>query len=313
MNGEDSFVPGEQARKARAGGKVIIVGEHAVVHGVAAIAAGLDRGVLAHVSLPTPGASRCEFVLGKRVVEPEDPAHRAVLVLMDHLRTPASAVHVELQMPAGVGLGASAAIGVAIARALLRSHERELSPPALLEAVNLWESVFHGSPSGIDAACVTAGGCIRFRRGEGFRPIRLGRPLQLVVAVAGPPSSTKEMVESVATLRRRQPQRFQQALDAVSQLVTNAEHALMAGDLRLLGELMNHNHLLLSAWMLSTPEIERACQSARAAGALGAKLTGAGGGGCVIALCAEGGQEKIVHTWREQGFECFATDVAPQP
>lgn len=298
---------------AAAGGKVIILGEHAVVHGVAAIAAGLDRGVVARVRPGKRAGEHCAFVLGKRRVEPDEPAHRALRVLMDHLSAPAEAVHVELQMPAGVGLGASAAIGVAIARALLRSQDRQLPAPELLTAINLWEGVFHGSPSGVDAACVTAGGCIRFRRGEGFRPIRLRRPLPLVVAVAGPPSSTREMVESVAALRQRQPERFQQTLDAISQLVTNAEHALMAGDLPLLGELMNHNHLLLSAWMLSTPDIERACQSARAAGALGAKVTGAGGGGCVIALCAEGDQETVANTWRQQGFECFATDVAPSP
>ena len=114
--------------------------------------------------------------------------------------------------------------------------------------------------------------------------IRARVVLPLAVAVAGPPASTREMVESVARLRARRPEIVDKAVSGVAALVNNARLCLEAGDLQGLGKLMDLNQMLLSGLMVSTEAIERACASARRAGALGAKLTGAGGGGCVVAL-----------------------------
>jgi mevalonate kinase len=290
---------------ARAGGKVILLGEHAVVYGVPALAVGIERGARASAA----PSSQARLELGERQVLASDDSElgRALAALLTSLGAPALAMKVELDLPAGCGLGASAAIGVALARAAA-AHVPGASAEAVLEAAMAWEQVFHGNPSGVDAAASALGGCIQFTRGVSIEPVRLGRDLPLVLAVAGPPASTKSMVEGVARIKERRPELFQKTLDGVLALVKNARLCLEAGDLPGLGQLMNLNQMLLSGLHVSTEGIERACQIARSAGALGAKLTGAGGGGCVVAL-ADLDPEPVLSALTEAGFECFSSLV----
>lgn len=296
---------------ARASGKVILCGEHAVVYGCPAIAIGIDRGVQARAQR----SAQPELRFGDVVVHDPDTL-RAYHALLERLNAPCTATQVALEMPHGVGLGASAAVAVAIARAV---SELEDSAPAserdarLLEAANAWETVFHQNPSGVDTACALAGGVIRFRRSQGFERLPLGTGFELAIAVAGPPMPTRQMVESVARIRERARERFQRDLDAITALVDNAALCLGAGDLAGLGQLLDYNHMLLSSWLVSTSEIEDAIRLARAQGALGAKLTGAGGGGCVIALPGEAGASAILEAWASAGYRCFSTHVPASP
>jgi mevalonate kinase len=138
--------------------------------------------------------------------------------------------------------------------------------------------------------------------------LALARDLVLAIGLAGPPASTKAMVESVARLRERRPAVVDKALEGIRALVKNARLCLESGDLTGLGSLMNYNQMLLSGMFVSTEGIERCCGIARDAGALGAKLTGAGGGGAVIALC-DGDSEPVLAAWRAAGIECFGTQV----
>jgi mevalonate kinase len=237
---------------------------------------------------------------------------RAFAALLTALDAPPLELTITLELPPGCGLGASAAIAVAAARAVLElvAPEAEAAELAerVLRAAHAWESVFHGNPSGVDAAAAASGGCIAFTRGETPRPVRLALPLELAVAVAGPPASTKVMVEGVAKLRERRPEVVNKALEGIRALVNNARLAIEAGDLPGLGKLMDLNQMLLSGLFLSTEDIERAVKLAREAGALGAKLTGSGGGGCVIALTS-GGAAPILSAWQGAGLRCFETIV----
>ncbi|MDF3071369.1 MAG: hypothetical protein K0R38_6970 [Polyangiaceae bacterium] len=284
----------------RGNGKTLLLGEHAVVYGMPAIAAGIRLGAVATAVRGDAFALRVGAHAG--------PELRAALeAAAGALGVGPHRVEVEASVPLGSGLGGSAAIGVAVARALLSAQGEAETPERVLTAAGAWEKVFHGNPSGVDAAAAYSGGCIYFTKAAGIEPLFVAVPLRLVVCLAGPPASTKEMVESVQRLGERRPDLLAKSLSGIESLVKNARLCIEAGDVRGLGQLMNYNQMLLSGMFLSTPEIERACAVARESGALGAKLTGAGGGGAVIALCED--TAPIEAALKSDGFSAFSTEI----
>lgn len=291
---------------AEANGKVILLGEHAVVYGVPALAAGIARGARASAR----PAERARLRLGSREVLSDDGTDlgRALEALIERLGLGPHAIDVELDLPAGAGLGASAAIGVACARAVLEAQGEPIDNERVLAAADRWERVFHGNPSGIDAAAAAHSGCLLYSRADGLTQLPVGRELSLVVALAGPPASTREMVEGVARLRERRAELVDKTMAGIAALVQNARVAIETGDLAGLGRLMDLNQMLLAGLFLSTEGIERACGVARAAGALGAKLTGSGGGGAVIALTS-GDAGPVLAAFADAQIEAFATVV----
>jgi mevalonate kinase len=268
-------------------GKVILLGEHAVVHGCPAIAVGLDRGVTAE-------ASRAEQDLLRLspwglVLRPdskgEEPLERALAAaLAIYPKRPSLEIRAEVELPAGAGLGCSAAIGVAVIAAIDEALGIERSRQDLAAAALTWEKVFHGNPSGIDNTMSAVGGVALFRKGEPLEPLRSNKPLHLVIGYSGESSSTKEMVASVARQLESDPARVHKSFEGIEVLVRNAKLAIESGDHVALGQLLDLNHTLLSSLMLCTTKLDQMCQAARSAGALGAKMTGAGGGGCMFAL-----------------------------
>ena len=329
--------------RGTAHGKVILFGEHAVVYGVPALAVGIDRGAWAEATPRTrdsasgrDGAARDAgslppstlHVRGWNVTVSDDanedslPLARALrdilLVTRDAQREAGVAsvgpvtVEAAADLPPGGGLGCSAALGVAVARAL----DPTASSDAIALRVAAWERVFHGNPSGIDGAVASLGGCVLFQRAAGpgeaavIQRVRVPSAIHLAIGHSGQASSTKSMVEAVARMRERRPEPTQRTFDAIHTLVKNARLAIEAGDVRAVGQLLDLNQMLLSGLFVSTPEIEQMCGTARAAGALGAKLTGAGGGGCVVALVEDASRgAAVLEAWKRDGFDGFTTAV----
>ncbi len=284
-------MPRAMRGQGRGHGKVILLGEHAVVHGVPALAAALANGATATAAAGE--RNRLRVAPWAVDVRPGDDvplarAFAAALEARGGARTPLD-VEASMEIPGGAGLGSSAALGVAVIRAM-DAHEGVTRDDDDTQRIALaWERVFHGNPSGIDTAMAIAGGVALYRRSpaEGQRTLERvvpRAPITLVVGHSGEGASTRAMVESVARQKERDGARFAKTLAAIEVLVSNARSAIEAGDLRGLGQLLDMNQSLLAAWMVSTGTIEEMCAAARAAGALGAKLTGGGGGGCMIAL-----------------------------
>lgn len=277
---------------ARAGGKVILLGEHAVVYGHPAIAAGLDRGANA-TAARIEGDSMLSISPWGVTIEPNTdhgapPLARAFdALLATYDEPPRVAVRADVEIPGGGGLGCSAALGVAILRAIDEALGLEREADRVIEASLAWERVFHGTPSGIDNAMAARGGLALFRKGDALVPLRARRPLVLVVGDSGEPGSTRAMVESVARQHERAPARLDRTFEGIASLVRNGRLAIEAGDVVELGKLMDLDQALLNTLLVSTARLEELCALARAAGALGAKLTGGGGGGCMIALAPD--------------------------
>ena len=313
MNGD-----GRGRELGSASGKVILLGEHAVVHGVPAIAVGIDRG--AHARAVRRDAGPCELAVESWDVEVREGDKssmlgRAFSALVRSTRDALASqgrtldpcrVEASAELPPGGGLGCSAATGVAVARAL----DPRATVAEVAERAMEWERVFHGNPSGVDAAVAARGGCVYFERGAPIVPVRPKCDLVLAVGSTGRASSTKSMVDAVAKRLADHPAEVAAIFDSIRGLVRDARHAIEAGDLRALGRALRENQSALAALALSTPEIDTMTTLAEAKGAFGAKLTGAGGGGCVIALVesSEAGED-VVAAWDRAGFSGFVTRV----
>jgi mevalonate kinase len=303
-------------RIGRASGKVILAGEHAAVYGFPAVAIALDHGAVARVMPTTEGSSRLRI----DGIEPSaggDLMRAFQRVLRDlansststSTRASAFSVDVSTSLPAGSGLGSSAAIGVAIIRGL----DPLASEPEILRRAMLWERVFHGNPSGLDAFIASRGGCWVFERGTEGLPVCVPRRAYLCIGQSGAGATTKAMVDSVAALRLRAPDYAGAALARIGAISVELAHSLGAGDVRHVGRLMRENHTLLQRLSLSTHAIDSMCERARSAGAHGAKLTGGGGGGCVVAICeTEDEADAVLTAWQRASFDGFIAPIGPR-
>jgi mevalonate kinase len=290
-----------------------LLGEHAVVYGKPALVVGISPGAEATV---TPDDVSSITVGSRQARLGEGELGNAFKALMDSLNAPPMRATIDLKIPAGCGLGASAAAAVALARAAIDAiepaeSESEARKTRVLLAADAWEKVFHGNPSGIDAVAAFVGGCFVFTRGGGPKPVMLKRPIHLAIAIADAPADTRSQVTKVAGRHASDGPIIDALFERIRFLVEAAQVALLEGTVEPLGSLMNENHRLLQQLGVSTERLDSACEQALKAGALGAKLTGSGGGGCVVALCAED-HEPVMRAWTNQGLSCFSTTIGPQ-
>ena len=307
-------------------GKVILLGEHAVVYGVPALCGALSRGAEVQVipgegrllvpawNLQTPSA---QALLAGSADSSLAQAFAAILRALpaDLPRPDGVDFVVRFSLPTGAGLGSSAALAVALVRALGAVGERQLGRPltaAEVDAAALAaEQVFHGQPSGLDHTVAQHGGFGLFRRGQGLS-LLAGSPvlatLSLCIGHTGRARDTKGRVARVAELYQHDPPAIRQRFDHIAALVERAVVAVQSGDLATLGATMNENQAELAHLDVSCSEIEVMCDLARQSGALGCKLTGGGGGGCVVAL-APGREADVAAAWQRAGFASFQVEV----
>jgi mevalonate kinase len=276
-------------------GKVILLGEHAVVYGAPAIAVPVTaveaRATIWSSTTPLTIHAYHPAREGgqERVVDLHDSTDAlavAVRVALERLglrEPPRWSIDLASTVPTGRGMGSSAATAVALVRAVGRAVGVGLDDAAVSALAFEAERVTHGTPSGIDNTVIAGGRPIRFAAGS-LTPLVIRTPLTLLVADSGVASPTRDMVSGVRARRAARPTTYSDWIHRIGRLADDAVGALCQGELRRLGQLMNSNHLILQAMRVSTPRLDQLVGAALTAGALGAKVSGAGGGGVIVAL-----------------------------
>jgi mevalonate kinase len=283
---------------ASACGKTILLGEHAVVYGRPAIAVPVSD-VRAHADVldapPGSGVSLVAQDLGQvyalKGAGDSDTAKVLRTTMRNTLaRLGVSAERADLrvvvssQIPIARGLGSGAALATALVRALVAHYGGYLAAREVSELVYQSETILHGTPSGVDNTVVAYEKPVYFVKGVRADIFWLGRPFTLVIADTGVPSRTRDAVQDLRQRWQADSAHYEQLFDAIGALVERGQQAMATGDLLTLGALMNENQQLLCALDISCAALDRLIAVARAAGALGCKLTGGGRGGCLVAL-----------------------------
>lgn len=282
--------------RAFAPGKVILLGEHSVVYGHPALAGPLEQGVSVTLEPSTKG-----LVIESPVEAPQ--LTRAVTKCASLFGLTEVQVVLGGDLPQSVGLGSSAAVSVALVRAFAEATKQELSPERLLDCALELESEFHGAASGVDHNVAFERKLIRYVKGRRGQPLGLPRAVEAVVWVVEPRGSTREKVAALRRRREEDPASVDGIFEQIGELVETAVASLERGDLAAAGRAMDENQRLLDALDLSTPGIDAAIRRLRELGALGAKLTGAGGGGSVVGLFEDAGP--VVEQLMSEGKRAF--------
>jgi len=281
--------------RTRAFGKLILFGEHLVVYKAPAIVGAVSAYTDCRLEyLDAPGL---EVVDNRPAVprykeEKKDEGDAAIGLTLAHLGVDPTVRGMRLTFGGDLccasGIGASAAQVVSLARAInVADDSRSLTEDEINAAGYEGEKGYHGTPSGIDNTAATFGGLLRFRRTDGapvFEKVRFPSAIRIVYASTGITASTTKVVGDVRSKKEADEAWFADIMDRYASLVGEADHVVEAGDMDKLGELMDRNHALLQELTVSCEELDDLVAAARAAGAAGAKMSGTGRGGLMIAL-----------------------------
>lgn len=281
--------------QASAPAKIILFGEHAVVYDQPAIAVPVSS--LRAVASATPGPAG----QGLRIISTELDAtlpENVDIAVVDHaliyaaqlvlnalrLSPPDLVLSIDSAIPMASGLGSGAAVSAALIRALCSAVGQPMPDDRLNELVYEVEKMHHGTPSGIDNTVIVYESPVVYRRGEPVQRLEIGAPFTLLIGDTGRGALTRVAVGDVRKLVESEPVRYRPVIEAIGEIVESARRAILSGDVAALGPLMQANHAHLQTLTVSAPELDVLVEAALEAGALGAKLSGGGRGGNMIAL-----------------------------
>lgn len=301
---------------ACAPGKIILCGEHAVVYRRPGIAVPVTQ-VQARATVEDGAEGQGIIIVARdlgRVLtlqespseEATDPLLAAAINTLEYLGLGLEhdlTVTLESTIPIARGLGSGAAVSAAMTKALAEHFSKGLAAEQLSALVYEVEKLYHGTPSGVDNAVIAYRRPVYFVRGRPLETIRVGRPLLLVIADTGVQSRTKEVVSAVRRAWKEAKNKYEALFDQVGEIVVRIRRAIEEGNLVQVGQLMDENHRLLSQMGVSSSGLDVLVSAARRHGALGAKLSGAGRGGNMIALVTSETCQQVKKALRNAGAQ----------
>jgi len=270
--------------------KLILVGEHAVVHGQPAIALPFPLIKVKSTVGYQKGEVYLDSVLYKGPLD-EAPNYltgvkQTVQKTLDMLELPYEdlLIQIDSTIPPGKGLGSSASVAIAIVKSLFHYVNKSYTREQLLELANISETYAHGAPSGIDSLTITSESPVWYQKNKAIEYIQPKGTFHFVVADTGQMADTKSAIATVTNLFRATPQLMNGAVEKIGEITYQVKDALEKSSKQVLGRLLNEAQKELEVLGVSDDSLNRLIQFAREQGALGAKLTGGGKGGCIIAL-----------------------------
>ena len=302
-------------------GKTILFGEHFVVYGVPGIASAIDSVATAEVKKVVKGVNvtdertNAKGYAEKKKLQQLESIQRMLKTMNMNPKNIAIDIWVGGNLPGFSGLGASAASSVAIARAIAEEFNLELLDERINDIAYEAEKAYAGNPSGIDNTAATFGGLIWFKKNLNGGPntieqLSIPEPVEIVIGNTGIVANTKSMVAGVRERKRQNPKKYNVVFKQAKDLALRGRAALEAFDLKQVGELMNKNHHLLREIEVSCKELDYMVDLARTKGAFGAKMTGGGGGGCILALTpGKDLQENVALAIENDGFKVLRTKI----
>jgi len=284
--------------QATAPAKIILLGEHAVVYDQPAIAIPISQlRATASIAANEPGGGLQIIASDLGLTFPirgdtdleNNPLSLVARLVLDELGapTPDFTVNIHSDIPLASGLGSGAAISTVIARGLSAALNHPLNDSELNDLVFQAERIHHGSPSGVDNTVIVYEHPVYFIRGQTIDFLSISGAFHFLIGDTGISALTRVAVAAVRELYDNKPDQVGAIFASIGKLVSEARSALEIGDPATLGSLMNQNHAYLQQLTVSTPGLDRLVQAALNAGALGAKLSGGGRGGNMIALVTE--------------------------
>jgi mevalonate kinase len=279
--------------------KLILVGEHAVVYGQPAIAIPFPLNVRSIIE-QSAGTIMIKSPLYSGPIDKMpiklEGIEACIKATLQYLDKPIKDILIRLDstIPLGRGLGSSAAIAIALIRSLFSFYGQSPTQKELSSLVQIAEVYAHGNPSGIDMIAAASDSPIWFQKGKEAKPINFGASLYIVVADTGQISDTHSAVEHVREKVLLDPINMQKSMKLIGDIAYEAKNVLSHGNSYLLGKLLNKNQEVLTNLGVTNDGLNRLIESAQNAGALGAKLTGGGRGGCMIALAQNLEHAKLI-------------------
>ncbi len=299
------------AISASAPGKIILFGEHAVVYGQPAVAVPVQKVQARVIISAQPGGDGIKILAPEIALKSEladlpleDAVGKAIRLTLDAIGVdspPACTMMISSTIPLAGGMGSGAAVSVAIIRALSGFLGRALPDKTVNDLTYEVEKLHHGTPSGIDNTVVTYAKPVYFIKGKPVKLLHVRRPFTLVIGDTGIVSPTSKTVADVRKAYEAEPELFLNYFNVCGKIARNAGFSIENGRIPPLGPMMDDNHEILSKMGVSCPELDRLVEAAREAGALGAKLSGGGRGGNMIALVEAEDVQKVAKALQQAG------------